>query len=187
MNMLITGVLIWSLVHLTKAATPGLRQNLVDKLGEKPYKGVIALLIIGSLFLIVRGWQSASVEALYTLPNWSGYLTLILMIVAIVLFAASQYQTAIRRVVRHPMLSGVIVWAIAHLLGSGSARDLVLFGGLGVWAILEIVLINRRDGAYEKPAAPGLRGELVGLFFTGFFLLLLLFLHPFFTGVSALG
>ena len=82
------------------------------------------------------------------------------------------------------MLTGVFVWATAHLLVNGTTRALVLFGGLGAWAILEIVLINRREGAYTKPDKPDFSEELRGTFISAGFLLIILFLHPYFAGVT---
>jgi len=186
MTVLISGVLLWAIVHLMPAVAPGFRQRLVDKLGEKPYRGVFALLILGALVLIVRGWQSTPEQVLYILPQWSSAVGIVLMVLSFILIGAAHYQTAIRRVIRHPMLSGVIVWSVSHLITNGTTRAWVMFGGIGIWAILEILLINRREGAYTKPVAPGFRGELVGVFISGALFLLVLYLHPYFTGVSPL-
>jgi hypothetical protein len=82
------------------------------------------------------------------------------------------------------MLTGVFIWAAAHLLVNGTPRALVLFGGLGAWALLEIVLINRRDGEYTKPDKPDFSEELKGMFISAGVLLLILFLHPYFAGVA---
>ena len=73
------------------------------------------------------------------------------MLIAFILFIVSGAPGNLKRFVRHPQMAGVIVWAIAHLLANGDSRSLVLFGGLGIWAILEILLINRRDGEWQKP------------------------------------
>ena len=64
--------------------------------------------------------------------------------------------------------------------------SLVLFGGLALWAIVEILLINRRVGLYVMPDPPDLSEELRGFFISGIFLLIVLFLHPLYTGVAAL-
>jgi hypothetical protein len=64
------------------------------------------------------------------------------------------------RLLRHPLLFGVILWAVAHLLVNGDLRSVVLFGGLLVWAALEIVLINRAVPAWTKPAPAPLGKEI---------------------------
>jgi uncharacterized membrane protein len=184
MTMLIVGVLLWAVVHLMPAVAPGFRQGLIDKLGSTPYRGLFALLVFGTLFVIVRGWQAAPEEYVFVPGPWSQPVGLILMILAFVLIGAAYYQTAIRRLIRHPMLSGVILWSISHILTGGTTRALVMFGGIGIWAVLEILLINRREGEYTRPVAPGIRGELVGVFISGIIFMIVLFLHPYFTGVT---
>jgi hypothetical protein len=82
------------------------------------------------------------------------------------------------------MLMGVFVWAVSHLLMNGTTRALVLFGGLGLWALLEMPLINRREGEYIKPDAPDFSGELKGVFISGFIFIVVLILHPYFAGVT---
>jgi uncharacterized membrane protein len=100
------------------------------------------------------------------------------------MIGAAYHPSSIKRFVRHPMLLGTAIWALSHLLTSGTSRGLVLFGGIGLWALIEILLINRRDGAYTKPEAPKFSEELKGMFVSAGILLLILFLHPFFTGVT---
>ena len=39
-----------------------------------------------------------------------------------------------------------------HLLANGESRSIVLFAGMAIWAIAEMLVINRRDGAWKKPA-----------------------------------
>jgi len=186
MNILIAGVAIWVVVHLLPGVAPGLRQKLVDSLGDGPYKGVFALTIVASLVLIVIGWRSTPEQYLYVLPPWSRIVGFLLMFLAFVLLGASHYKTAIKRVVRHPMLMGVFVWSLGHLLTNGTTRALVLFGGLGVWALIEMPLINAREGAVEPPESPGLAAELKGVLISTVVFCVMLFLHPYFAGVSPL-
>ena len=184
MSLLITGVAIWIVVHLIPAIAPSLRQSLVASMGEKAYRGVFALVILGSLALIVVGWRSTPEEFIYILPPETRMVSFFLICLALILMGAAHHPSRIKRVIRHPMLTGVFVWAAAHLLVNGTVRAMVLFGGLGVWALLEIVLINRREGAYIKPDKPDFSEELKGTFISAGFLLILLFLHPYFAGVT---
>ena len=184
MTLLIAGIAVWFIVHLMPALAPEFRQSMIDKMGPKPYRGVFALAIFGSLAMIIVGWRSTPEEGLYMLPEWTRIVALILMIGSFILIGAANYQTAIRRVIRHPMLTGVVLWSISHLISNGTTRAWVLFGGLGVWAILEIVLINRRDPEYTKPIGPGFSGELKGVFISGILFGVVYYLHPFFTGVT---
>jgi len=184
MEILITGVVVWSLVHLVKALAPDLRAAVISKLGENPYKGIIALSIVLSLVLIVIGWRSTMPESVYLPPAWGGEANALLMIVSVFLFGAANYPTVIKRYIRHPMLTGMLAWSIGHLLANGDNRSLVLFAGLGVWALVEIVLISRREGAWEKPESPPMSTEIRGIVISAIVFAVLIFLHPYFAGVS---
>ena len=63
-------------------------------------------------------------------------------------------KTAIARKLRHPMLLGVVLWALAHLLVNGDVPSFVLFGGIGLWALVSMQLINRAETWTPPPAKP---------------------------------
>jgi len=154
MTLLITGIALWFVTHLFPAAAPGARDNLVRKLGENPYKGIFALLILAALLMIVFGWKSAIPSALYAPPMGPGIVPSVLVLFGLIFFVASQTGGHIKRLVRHPQMTGVLFWSTAHLLANGDSRSVSLFGGFAVWALLEIVLINRREGPrVDRPAA----------------------------------
>ena len=184
MAILSIGVLLWAFAHLVPTIEQPLKARLVGRLGEKGYRGVFSLVIVASLVLIVVGWRSTPEVYLYVLPIWSRTVGFGLMILSFILFGAANYPTIIRRFVGHPMLTGLILWSIAHLLMNGTTRALILFGGLGLWAFIEILLINRRDGRPTVPEAPGFRGELKGLIISAIIFMVVLYLHPWFAGVT---
>ena len=98
-------------------------------------------------------------------------LAMALIAVAFVLFVASSFPvTRFKRLLRHPQLSGVALWALAHLLVNGDSRSLVLFATLGGWALLSMLTINRRDGAWRKPPAPDGWGIDAGIVVAGLLL-----------------
>jgi len=150
-NLLVAGVLLWSVVHLFPAIATGGRRALVARLGDGPYRGLFALLIVCSLVCIVLGWRSTTPVAVYTPAPAMRSVTLGLMVVALILFVSARAPTDIKRLIRHPQLTGVLTWAVAHLLSNGDSRSLVLFGGIGVWTIVEMFVINARDGRWRKP------------------------------------
>jgi uncharacterized membrane protein len=67
---------------------------------------------------------------------------------------------------RHPQLLGMVCWSVGHLLAVGTERAIVLFGGLAVWAIIEIFLLNRRDGEWVKPDKVPFRKDLSMVMFS---------------------
>ena len=186
MNLLIIGVVLWSVAHLVPSIAPSFRLGLIEKLGAGPYRGVFALVIVSALVLIVVGWRSSPQEYLYLLPAWSRHVGFVLMILSFILLGAANYKTIIKRYIRHPMLTGVFVWSMSHLLTNGTSRALILFGTLGIWALVEIFLISAREGARTLPEGPGLGAEVKGLVITAVVFTAAIFLHPYFAGVSPL-
>ena len=184
MIWLVIGVVVWSAVHLVPSVARGLRARLIAALGENGYKIGFALLIVASIAAMVVGWRSTAASEIYVSPAWSGPVATVLMVVAFLLFGASHGRTRIKRLIRHPQLSSVVVWAAAHLIASGDSRSIVLFGGLGLWALVEMVLINRREGAWVKPDVPAIGVELRGTAISLAIFAVVFLLHPYFTGVS---
>lgn len=153
MTLLIAGVVLWSIVHLIPSVAPSLRANLVGKFGEGPWKGVFALDIVIALALIVFGWKSATPEFVYAPPMYGSPIPSIFIALAVLLLVTSITPNNLKRIIRHPQMTAVVFWGVGHLLTNGDSRSIVLFGGMTAWAVLEMLFINKRDGAWEKPTA----------------------------------
>ena len=184
MRLLIAGLLIWYLVHFTPSLAAPLRHKLITQLGEKGYKLLFAVLMFASLALIIFGWRSTVSSHLYQLPGFTRHIGMLLVLIAFILFGASNYPTRIKQFIRHPQLTAVIVWAFAHLMLNGDSRSILLFGGMGLWAILEIIFINRRDGEWVKPPVAGWAREIRGLAISLVVVVVVVMLHPYMTGVA---
>ena len=184
MGLLIAGLLIWSLVHFIPSLAVPLKQKLVTQLGEKVYKLLFAALMFIALALIIFGWRSTVPSYLYQLPGFTRHIAMLLILFAFILMGASNYPTRIKQLIRHPQLTGVIVWAFAHLMLNGDSRSVLLFGGMGLWAILEIIFINRREGAWVKQPVPGWAREIRGLAISLVVFVVVVMLHPYIAGVS---
>lgn len=183
MTLLIIGVLLWSFVHLLTTVGRPIRQRVISQVGEKPWLGLFSLAIAASVVIMVMGWRSTPEQYLYVLGGWARHLTMLLMLVAFVLFSISHTPSRIKRFVRHPQLTAMICWSVAHLLSNGTGRALVLFGGLGLWALLEILLINARDGHYEPPAPRPLPRELIGIVLAVVLMAIVMLLHRYISGI----
>ena len=151
MTKLVIGVLLWSFMHFLPAAEFGFRKTLITRLGENPYKGIFALLMALSIYLIISGWKAAIPELVYAPPLWGRHATALFVLIGMILLLAPYPANNFKRILRHPQLTGLACWGVGHLLANGEARSIVLFGGLALWAIIEMVLLNRRDGAWIKP------------------------------------
>ena len=186
MFLLVTGVALFAVVHLLRGVAPGVRQRLWDKLGEGGYKGLFSLLIISSIALIIVGWRSATPQFVYAPVLSFGPVALLLMVVAFLLFVVSGRKSRLRLLFRHPQLTGVLVWAIAHLLLNGDSRSLTLFGVLAVWSVLEMLVINRREGAWIKEETPGWGTELASVGITVVVVGVVIYVHGWIAGVALL-
>lgn len=184
MGLMIAGLLIWSLVHFIPSLAAPLRLKLITQLGEKVYKLLFTVLMLTALALIIFGWRSTLPSYLYQLPGFTRHIAMLLVLIAFVLMGASNYPTRIKQFIRHPQLTGVIVWAFAHLMLNGDSRSVLLFGGMGLWAILEIILINRREGTWVKQPVPGWGRELRGLAISLIVVVIVVILHPYIAGVA---
>ena len=151
MSLLVAGLLLFLVVHLIPSA-PRLRAALVERLGTKPYRGVFSAVVLLSLVAVVWGFSRAPFEEVYAPPAWGHQASMVLVPIALVLFAAANMPTRIRALVRHPMLLGLLLWAFAHLLSNGEVRSVVLFGGFALFAVVEIVsAVARGKGPPTEP------------------------------------
>lgn len=156
MPLLILGLLIWCGSHLFKRLMPEARAALGDKKGP-------ALVATGNLIglvLMVVGFRMSETYDLYALPPYLRHVNNTLMIIAVLLFGVGQSKSRLRAKMRHPMLTGVVVWAVAHLLVNSDAASLVLFGGMILWALAEMTLINRSEPAPERYQGGSLAGDI---------------------------
>ena len=144
MIWLILGVFLWSAAHLFKRLAPEMRGGMGDA-----GKGVVALLSLTAIVLMVLGYRAAEVAPLWDLGSWTISVNNLLMLGAVALTGVGSSKSRLRGAMRHPMLTGFLVWVVAHLLVNGDLSSLILFGGLGLWAITAILMINRAEPAPE--------------------------------------
>ncbi|WP_333816452.1 NnrU family protein [Tabrizicola sp.] len=164
MTLIVLGLLLWWGAHLWKRMAPASRARW----GE-PGKGLVTVLLLAGVVLMVIGFRGSEwlgidgaefVELWYP-PRFLVHVNNLLMAFAVYLFAASGMKTRITRVIRHPQLTAVKTWAVAHLLVNGDLASVVLFGGMLAWAVVEVILINRAEPR-PVPPAPAPLGREIG-------------------------
>lgn len=183
MSLLLAGIALFAGVHLIPSLAPAMRTGLQQRLGEGGYKGIFSLLLLAAFALMISGWRSTTPVFLYQPLAGLHTTALAILIFAFALMVVSSRNSRLRLIVRHPQLTGVALWGLAHQLLNGDSRSLLLFGGMAVWAVVEIVAINRREGAWIKSPAPGWGAELVTLVITVLVVGLVVFVHPWLAGV----
>ncbi len=159
---------------------------MIAWLGPRLYRAGFALDIVLALVLIVVGWRATPVDTMYVPPLLGSPIIAGMMLLSFVLFAAANAPGNIKRFLRHPMLTGMVVWAGAHLLANGETRSVILFGGLGAWAIVAMLSINRRDGAWEKSAAVPFSRDLMTIVASAVLFAIVVYFHEAVIGVSPL-
>lgn len=152
MLLLISGLVLFFIVHMIPLLWPDVKSNIVAKIGLLPFKGIFSLVTISGFVAIVLGWQSTEISLIYVAPAWGLHVTHLFVLIGIILFIASNAPTNIKRVLRHPQLVGVSLWGIGHLFSNGENRSIVLFGGMILFALIAIWSSNKRDGDWVKKA-----------------------------------
>jgi uncharacterized membrane protein len=123
-------------------------------------------------------------------PVWTRHLALLLVWIAFICFVAAYLPGRIKRALKHPMLAGVKIWALAHLLANGDLGSILLFGSFLLWAVAARISVKRRDVAAQHggTAAPaGMRNDILAIVIgTAVYLAFVFWLHPMLIGVPVL-
>jgi len=142
MILLILGLLLWTAVHFMRRLAPDQRQALQDRFGDGS-KGIIAAVLLLAIVLMVIGYRGAEGTVYWSRNSALTSINNLLMLLAVALLGLGSSKSQFRRHMRHPMLAGVGIWAIAHLVANGDTPSFVLFGGLAIWAVAQMYVINR--------------------------------------------
>ena len=102
------------------------------------------------------GVSEAPFEPVYAPAPWGRHAAMIAVPVSAVLFVAANMPTHIRAVFRHPMLLGLLVWALAHLAANGDLGSVVLFGSFAAFAVLAALSAVARGKNPPTDKAPRL-------------------------------
>ena len=103
MALLIIGIAAFLGLHLVPTL-PGLRERLVARLGEGPYKGLFALLSVASFILLVYGFAKAPVIQVWSPPSWTRWVAIVLMLPAFIFLVAAYVPGQIKAKLKHPFL-----------------------------------------------------------------------------------
>ena len=168
------------------------RAVAIARLGEGPYKGVLALASLVGIILIGYGFASyraAGMINVWSPPAFTRHVTDLLVWPAIIFVVAAYVRGDIARVLKHPMLVGVKLWALAHLISNGDLGSIILFGGILGWAVFDRITLKRRSDPGAPPIPFGGRTNDIIAIVVGTLLYLALgfWFHPYVIGVPAFG
>lgn len=161
MSLMIAGLVLFIGIHLVPAVPP-LRACMLARLGDAGYRAVFTAAAVLGLLLIVAGYyvrpERVQLFAPYAAARDAGPA---LVTIAFVLFAAANMKTHIRRILRHPMLIGLLLWSGVHTAANGDLAGTVLFGSFFAYSVVALVSATSRGAA--KTFSPDWKHDLMAL------------------------
>lgn len=156
---------------------PPVRRWLVARMGEPVFRVVYSILSLVVLAWLVAAAIRAPVIVLWWPQPWQAHVPLALMPVSLALIGAAVLSPnplsinmrsvpfdpahpGIVSVTRHPILWGFALWAFSHVIANGDLVSLILFGGLGLFAVLGMRVLDTKimnrlgEDDWKRLAAP---------------------------------
>lgn len=190
MMTLIIGLVAFFTIHLVPANRE-LRDGLVARFGEGPYKIAFSVLSLVAFAVIVIGFAKmqdphylgSKNPILWYPPVWLRHIAMLLMLPAFIALLSAYVPSRIGAVLKHPMLVAVKIWALAHLLVNGDTAGMVLFSSFLAFAVYDRISLKRRGNAGKSAEGASLINDaiVVGVGLT-LFVLMLLYGHPLLIG-----
>jgi len=188
-TLLIIGLIVFFLPHVfVMLRAP--RAALVGQFGEGAYKGAYSLISAIGFVLIVWGfvqYRNDSYAPFYAPPAFGRHLGPLLILIAFVLIASANMPAGyIKSAIRHPFITGVALWAFAHLLMNGDIGGVVLFGAFLAYVIVDAIAVLRREPAKMPPPdwKYDLRAAIGGVVV---FLVFAFVIHPYVFRIPVMG
>lgn len=189
--VMILGLILFLGVH-TLTTQRKLRARVITSTGEGGYKIGYALASFAGLALIIWGfaqYRAAGMWPIWNPPTALRHLSVALMLPAVILVVASYIRGRIYTTLKHPMLTGIKLWAAAHLLANGDLGSIVLFGSFLAWAVYDRISLKHRSDAGAPPIPVGGPGNDLIAIVVGVvaYLALAFAFHPVVIGVPVVG
>lgn len=186
------GLVIFLGIHAVRIVADPWRTQMRARLGPLGWKALYSLLSVLGLGLIVVGYGLVRQNPvqLWLPPSGMRHLAATLNLLAFVLLAGAYVPgNGLKARLHHPMVMGVALWALAHLLATGQLGQMILFGSFGVWAVLDGLAAQRRDRRESTRYRPGSAGAtaLTVALGIGAWVVFTFWLHGILIGVRPLG
>jgi uncharacterized membrane protein len=155
--VMILGLVLFFGVH-TLTTQREVRARVIASSGEGGYK--IGYTLVSALGLVLIVWGFAHYRATGWIDVWQPptafkHLTVALMLPAVILVVASYIRGRIYTRLKHPMLTGIKLWAAAHLLANGDLGSIILFGSFLGWAVFDRISLKHRADSGAPPIPVG--------------------------------
>ncbi|MCB1909941.1 MAG: NnrU family protein [Rhodocyclaceae bacterium] len=166
MGLMLLGMAIFFGAHSVRIVAGRWRDRQRARLGPLAWKGAYSVVSLVGLVLMVWGYaETRGGPELWSPPEAMRHVAILLTLPAFVLVVAAYLpRSHFRATLGHPMLAGVKLWALAHLLANGRAGDIVLFGAFLLWSIAAFAAARRRDRIAGGPRKEGsFKGDALAL------------------------
>ena len=189
--VMILGLVLFFGVH-TLTTQREMRAQVIAASGEGGYKIGYTLVSVAGLALVTWGFSNYRATGwidVWNPPTAFKHITVALMLPAVILVVASYIRGRIYTTLKHPMLTGVKLWAAAHLLANGDLGSIILFGSFLAWAVFDRISLKRRPDAGAPPIPVGGPGNDLIAIAVGViaYLALAFAFHPVVIGVAVVG
>ena len=154
---MILGLVLFFGVH-TLTTQREVRARVIAFSGGGGYKIGYSLVSALGLVLIVWGfahYRASGMWEVWTPPTALKHLAVALMLPAVILVVASYIRGRIYTRLKHPMLTGIKLWAAAHLLANGDLGSIILFGSFLGWAVFDRISLKHRADSGAPPIPVG--------------------------------
>ena len=190
MALFLIGLIIFLGSHSCRIFADSWRNQMIDRIGEVKWKGLYTIIsLIGFIIMVIGYGQARQNTVVLWQPNAALiYIALALNLVAFIFLAGSSpSNNAIRLKLKHPMILGVKVWALAHLISNGTLVDLILFGALLIWAVLDFRSARKRPVHIPEQAQVSTKATVIAIASGVILWVVFIFgLHQYLIGVSPL-
>jgi uncharacterized membrane protein len=160
------GLLIFFGTHFYTAFRRRDEDGIAGMMGRGPYMAAYSILTgIGFVALV---WGYGSLKPWISLgipPDFMRHIAMTLMLPAMVLIVAAYAPPAgfIKKAVKHPMLTAVKLWALAHLLVNWDVASLILFGSFFVFGVIDRIVVKKRGDVGAADVHPNVLGDLIAI------------------------
>lgn len=161
MSTMIAGLILFLGVHLLPTV-PSLRVAVAGRLGANRYKMLFSLASAAGLALIVVGYaHSDAGDRIFSPVPTTIRIAPYAMTVSFILLAAANMRGHLRHALQHPMLIGILIWSLTHLLANGDRTGTVLFGAFLAYAVLDLLSAISRHAV--KAFVPEAKFDLIAV------------------------
>jgi uncharacterized membrane protein len=188
MTLLIIGIVVFLGLHLLPTV-PGLRERLIGSLGETGYKALFSLLSIAAFLLLVYGFAKAPVVQVWSPPEWTRWVAIVLMLPAFIFLVAAYVPGQIKAKLKHAFLVAIKTWALAHLIANGDLASIILFGSFLAYAVFDRITLKHRKptSLIGVPGEGGPRNDVIAVILgVVLYVAFLVWLHPLLIGTTPL-